>query len=44
MLPQVSAYVKSYDGETKWMYFFIKYGDKKLGKNIMKSEIKSAMY
>ena len=44
MLPQVSAYVKSYDGETKWMYFFIKYRDKKLVKNIMKSEIKSAMY
>ena len=22
-LPKPSAYVKSYDGETKWMYFFI---------------------
>ena len=23
MLPKMSAYVKSYDGEAKWMYFFI---------------------
>ena len=23
MLPKVSAYVKSYDGQTKWMYFLI---------------------
>ena len=23
MLPRTSSYVKSYDGETKWMYFFI---------------------
>ena len=23
MLPKTSAYVKSYDGKTKWMYFFI---------------------
>ena len=23
MLPKVSAYVKSYDGQTKWMYFSI---------------------
>ena len=22
MLPKTSAYVKSYDGQTKWMYFF----------------------
>ena len=22
MLPKTSAYVKSCDGETKWMYFF----------------------
>ena len=25
MLPKVSAYVKSYDGGTKWMHFLIKY-------------------
>ena len=25
MLPKTSAYVKSYDGQTKWMYFLIKY-------------------
>ena len=24
MLPKTSAYVKSYDKRTKWMYFFIK--------------------
>ena len=23
MLPKTSAYVKSYDGKTKWMYFLI---------------------
>ena len=23
MLPKTSAYVKSYDGQTKWMYFLI---------------------
>ena len=23
MLPETSAYVKSYDGETKWIYFYI---------------------
>ena len=23
MLPKISAYVKSYDGRTKWMYFLI---------------------
>ena len=27
MLPKASAYVKSYDGQTKWMYFFIKEDD-----------------
>ena len=27
MLPKTSAYVKSYDGQTKWMYFFIEYDD-----------------
>ena len=23
MLPKISAYVKSHDGQTKWMYFLI---------------------
>ena len=23
MLPKISGYVKSYDGQTKWMYFLI---------------------
>ena len=27
MLPKTSAYVKGYDGETKWMYFSIEDGD-----------------
>ena len=27
MLPKTSAYVKRYDGETKWMYFFIEDDD-----------------
>ena len=27
MLPKTGAYVKSYDGETKWMYFFIEDDD-----------------
>ena len=27
MLPKTNAYVKSYDGQTKWMYFFIEDGD-----------------
>ena len=27
MLPKTSAYGKSYDGETKWMYYFIDDGD-----------------
>ena len=24
MLPKTSAYIKMYDGKTKWMYFLIK--------------------
>ena len=27
MLHKTSAYVKSYDGQTKWMYFLIEYED-----------------
>ena len=27
MLPKTSAYVKSYDGQTKWMYFLFKDDD-----------------
>ena len=27
MLPKASPYVKSYDGQTKWMYFLIKDDD-----------------
>ena len=27
MLPKTSAYVKGYDGETKWVYFSIEDGD-----------------
>ena len=31
MLPKTSTYVKSYDGQTKWMYFLIE-GDKMMKK------------
>ena len=31
MLPKASSYVKSYDGQTKWMNFLIE-GDALLGK------------
>ena len=31
MLPKASAYVKSYDGQTKWMYILIE-DDELLGK------------
>ena len=27
MLPKTSAYVKRYDGQTKWMYFWIEDDD-----------------
>ena len=27
MLPKTSDYVKNYDGQTKWMYFFIEDDD-----------------
>ena len=27
MLPETSTYVKGYDGQSKWMYFFIKDDD-----------------
>ena len=27
MFPKTRAYVKSYDGQTKWMYFLIEDGD-----------------
>ena len=27
MLPKTSAYIKMYDGKTKWMYFLIKDDD-----------------
>ena len=27
MLPKASAYVKSYNGQTKWMYFLIENDD-----------------
>ena len=27
MLPKTSAYVKSYDGQTKWMYYLIEDDD-----------------
>ena len=41
MLPQTSAYVKSYDGQTKWMCCLIEHGD--LIKNVKLFGIKSAL-
>ena len=41
MLLKTSAYVKSYDGQTKWIYFFIE--DDDLLKNIILFGIKSAL-
>ena len=41
LLSKTSAYVKRYDGETKWMYFFIE--DDELQKDITVFEIKSVI-
>ena len=42
MLPKTSAYVKSYDGQTKWMYFLIK-DDDLLEKYIIWDKVKSEL-
>ena len=41
MLPKTSAYVKSHDGQTKWMYFLIEEDD--LLKNVILFGIKSVL-
>ena len=41
MLPKISAYVKSHDGQTKWMYFLIEEDD--LLKNVILFGIKSVL-
>ena len=41
MLPKTSPYEKSYDGDTKWMYFLIE--DDDLLKNVILFEIKPAL-
>ena len=41
MLLKTTAYVKCYDGQTKWMYFLIE--DNDLLKNIILFEIKSVL-
>ena len=41
MLPKTSTYVKSFDGQTKWMYFLIEDDDSL--ENIILFEIKSAL-
>ena len=40
VLPKISAYVKSHDGETKWMYFLI---EDDLLKNVILFGIKSVL-
>ena len=42
MLPKASAYVKSYDGQNKWMHFLIQDDDllEKYNSNRIKSKIK----
>ena len=42
MLPKTSAYVKSFDGQTKWMYFLIEDDDDLLEKYVL-SGIKSVL-
>ena len=42
MLPKTSAYVKSCDGQTKWMYFLIK-DDDLLEKYIIWGKVKSEL-
>ena len=42
MLPKTSAYVKSFDGQTKWMYFLIEDDDNLLEKYVL-SGIKSVL-
>ena len=41
ILPKTSTYLKSYDGQTKWMYFLIE--DDDLLKNIILFGIKSVL-
>ena len=41
MPPKISAYVKSHDGQTKWMYFLIEEDD--LLKNVILFGIKSVL-
>ena len=41
MLPKTSAYLKSYDLQTEWMYFLIEDGD--LLKNILLFGIESGL-
>ena len=41
MLPKTSTYLKSYDRQTKWMYFLIE--DDGLLENIILFKIKSAL-
>ena len=41
MLPKTKVYIKSYDGETKWMYFLLKMMNYQ--KNIMAFGLKSVI-
>ena len=39
MLPKTSAYIKIYDGQTKWMYFLIKDDDLLEKYNTIQNEV-----
>ena len=39
MLPKTRAYVKSYDGHTKWVYFFIENDDLKKKMNTISDKV-----
>ena len=41
MLPKTSAYVKSYDGQTKWMYFLTEDDDLLKKYNTIWDEVKA---
>ena len=43
MLPEISAYVKSNDGQTKWMHFLIEDDDLLENYNIIQDKVSADM-